>query len=356
MPVAGVGHSAPVWPPPQIAWCELCRVDCNTPEILEQHRNGKKHKKNLKVYEELQRLNKDLTGGQNEQPLTFELKPEGSLQPVESEGDGTKQPLPENLLSQAVEEENIVSTENQNVEEVEPNEELAQNLRMNHYEARGRGFKRNMRGGGRGGKWMRFNDGSRKLIEPAMPKGFVPLICELCNVKCESVITFQGHLVGKKHQSNAKRFQGHQDIIGQAALQALFPALQALYPQLQVLCQQNPSASSSDAPLIHPQGFPGPDSNFALPGYSGLTQGQASTGGPAALTLMPPPPAMKAQDLQTSNLQGLPSETGTQNAATDEASNCVQLNIDHSSNSLVVAPMEHVATGSEFVSSGTRRE
>ncbi|CAI9786023.1 unnamed protein product [Fraxinus pennsylvanica] len=356
MPVAGVVHSAPVWPPPKISWCELCRVDCNTPEILEQHRNGKKHKKNLKVYEELQRLNKDLTGGRNEQPLTFELKPEGSSQAVESEGDGTKQPLQENLLSQAVGEENIVSTENQNVEEVEPNEELAQNLRMNHYEGRGHGFKRNMRGGGRGGKWMRFNDGSRRPIEPAMPKGFVPLICELCNVKCESVITFQGHLVGKKHQSNAKRFQGHQDIIGQAALQALFPALQALYPQLQVLCQQNPNASSSIAPLIHPQGFPGLDGNFTQPGDSGWTQGQASTVGPVALTVMPPPLAMEAQDSQTSNLLRLASETGPQNAATGEASNHVQSNIDHSSDGLVVAPTEHVAAGSEFVSSGTHTE
>ncbi|KAL2536567.1 mediator of RNA polymerase II transcription subunit 15-like [Forsythia ovata] len=356
LPVAGEGHSAPVWPPPQMAWCELCRVDCNTLEILEQHKNGKKHKKNLKVYEELQRLNKDLTGGQNEQPLTFELKPEGSSQPVESEGDGTKQLPQENLPPQAVGEENRVSTENLSVEEVEPSEELAQNLRMNHYEGRGRGFKRNMRGGGRGGKWMRFNDGSRRPIEPPMPKGFVPLICELCNVKCESVITFQGHLVGKKHQSNAKRFQGHQDIIGQAALQALFPALQALYPQLQVLYQQNPNASTSLAPQIIPQGFPGPEGNFAQPGHSVWTQGQASTVGPVALTAMPPSLAMETQDPQTINLQGLASETGTQNAATEEASSNVQSDINRSSDSSVVAPVENVATGSELVLSGTRTD
>ncbi|XP_039011947.1 uncharacterized protein LOC120141077 [Hibiscus syriacus] len=33
--------SALVWPLPRMAWCELCRVDCNRPEILEQHKNGK---------------------------------------------------------------------------------------------------------------------------------------------------------------------------------------------------------------------------------------------------------------------------------------------------------------------------
>ncbi|CAA3026727.1 mediator of RNA polymerase II transcription subunit 12-like [Olea europaea subsp. europaea] len=356
IPVAGVGQSAPVWPPPQIAWCELCRVDCNTLEILEQHRNGKKHKKNLKVYEELQRLNKDLTGGQNEQPLTFEVKPEGFSQPVESEGDGTKQPPRENLPSLPVREENRVSTENQNVEEVEPNEELAQYPRMNHYEGRGRGFKRNTRGGGRGGKWMRYNDGSRRLIEPPMPKGFVPLICELCNVKCESVITFQGHLVGKKHQSNAKRFQGHQDVIGQAALQALLPALQALYPQLQVLCQQNPNASTSLAPQITMQGFPGPEGNFALTGHSGWTQDQASTVEPVTLTAMPPPLSMENQDPQTSNLQGIASETSTQNAAMEEASSHVQSDINCSGDSLGVAATENVAAGSELVSSGARMD
>ncbi|KAI3787446.1 hypothetical protein L1987_41918 [Smallanthus sonchifolius] len=40
-------------PKPQfLAWCELCRVNCNTHEVLENHKNGKKHKKNLEMQEE----------------------------------------------------------------------------------------------------------------------------------------------------------------------------------------------------------------------------------------------------------------------------------------------------------------
>ncbi|KAG8384637.1 hypothetical protein BUALT_Bualt04G0138600 [Buddleja alternifolia] len=31
----------------QSAWCEVCKVACNTKEILDQHNSGKKHKKNL---------------------------------------------------------------------------------------------------------------------------------------------------------------------------------------------------------------------------------------------------------------------------------------------------------------------
>lgn len=29
------------------AWCEICKIDCNNKSILDQHKLGKKHKKNL---------------------------------------------------------------------------------------------------------------------------------------------------------------------------------------------------------------------------------------------------------------------------------------------------------------------
>ncbi|RVX15354.1 hypothetical protein CK203_009119 [Vitis vinifera] len=57
---AAPGDSAPNWQPSQVAWCELCRVDCTSLEILEQHKNGKRHKKNLQRIEELKSAN--LTG------------------------------------------------------------------------------------------------------------------------------------------------------------------------------------------------------------------------------------------------------------------------------------------------------
>ncbi|KAK1363462.1 hypothetical protein POM88_039023 [Heracleum sosnowskyi] len=37
----------------QVARCELCRMDCNSFEILEQHKGGKKHKKNMQKLEVL---------------------------------------------------------------------------------------------------------------------------------------------------------------------------------------------------------------------------------------------------------------------------------------------------------------
>ncbi|KAI3462895.1 hypothetical protein Pfo_019558 [Paulownia fortunei] len=31
----------------QSAWCEVCKIDCNSKDVLDQHKLGKKHKKNL---------------------------------------------------------------------------------------------------------------------------------------------------------------------------------------------------------------------------------------------------------------------------------------------------------------------
>uniref|UniRef100_A0A5B7BTC0 U1-type domain-containing protein n=1 Tax=Davidia involucrata TaxID=16924 RepID=A0A5B7BTC0_DAVIN len=299
--------STPVWPPPRMAWCELCRVDCNTPEILEQHKNGKRHKKNLQVYEELQNLNKLLVGGQNEQS-----KQEVPFQPEKVEGLGNKQAPPENLSSEAVSENKVEIEQQKASEEAERTEEPEKNPRMDHFEARGRGFKRKMRGG-RGGKWMRTYEGSRRPFEPPKPKEVTPLVCELCNVKCDSQVVFETHLAGKKHLANLKRFQGHQAMLGQAALQALYPALQALYPALQALYPPNPNAPTSFGPQFPQQGFHGPQDFIAQQGPSMFPQGQAS--GPATSPAL----VLETQDQLDFMPQGVTSEGGSQNAATVEA-------------------------------------
>ncbi|XP_077209804.1 uncharacterized protein LOC143845376 [Tasmannia lanceolata] len=36
----------------QSAWCEICKIDCNSKDVLDQHKLGKKHKKNLEKLEE----------------------------------------------------------------------------------------------------------------------------------------------------------------------------------------------------------------------------------------------------------------------------------------------------------------
>ncbi|KAH7576282.1 hypothetical protein JRO89_XS01G0026700 [Xanthoceras sorbifolium] len=218
---------APAWPPPRMAWCELCRVDCNTPEILEQHKNGKRHKKSLQTHAELQNLNKVITGQQSVQMPNPEVQTE-VFKPEKVEGSGEKQLTQESIPVQAPTDNDKNETELQKntvdkpeVNTVDSAEEPQQKTR-DPIVARGRGLKRKMRGG-RGGKYMRTGEGSRRPVEPPKPKEVIPFICELCNVKCESQVVFNSHLAGKKHLANVKRFHGHRALYGEAGLQALYP-------------------------------------------------------------------------------------------------------------------------------------
>ncbi|XVE74054.1 hypothetical protein DITRI_Ditri11bG0168000 [Diplodiscus trichospermus] len=233
------GPAAPLWPPPRMSWCELCRVDCNSPEILEQHKNGKRHKKNLQAHEERQKLNKVITGQQSVQvPNT------GSevVQLETFEASEQKQHEHETFPSLADNNDNKKETEQQKnivnnsvVSTIDAAE--AKRKSKDPSEAQGRGLKRKMRGG-RGGKCMKRNEGTRRSVEPPKPKGGVPFMCELCNVKCESQVVFNSHLAGKKHIANLKRFHGHRALYGEAGLQALYPPnlnapLPSFIPQIQ---------------------------------------------------------------------------------------------------------------------------
>ncbi|XP_031391138.1 uncharacterized protein LOC116203524 isoform X2 [Punica granatum] len=143
---------------PRMVRCELCRVECNAPEILEQHKNGKRHKKNLRVHEELQNLKKQMS------------EPE------------------------------------------KPAENLPAETRPHEEGACGAGMKRKMKGG-RGGKFLKAESGLRRPVGSAQPKEpAFPFICDLCNVKCESQVVFNTHLTGKKHLSKMKRFQRNQSL------------------------------------------------------------------------------------------------------------------------------------------------
>ncbi|XWS45885.1 hypothetical protein CRYUN_Cryun14cG0017500 [Craigia yunnanensis] len=225
--------------PPRMAWCELCRVDCSRPEILEQHKNGKRHKKNLQVHEELQKLNRVITGQQSVQ-----VPNSGSevVQLEKFEGSAEKQHQQKTLPSLAASKDKKKKTEQQkdivNKSEASTSDpaEAKRKLR-DPSEARARGFKRKMRGS-RGGKYMKSNEGPRRPVEPPKLKGGIPFICELCNVKCESQVVFNSHLAGKKHVANLKRFHGDRALYGEAGLQALYPPnfnvpSPSLIPQIQ---------------------------------------------------------------------------------------------------------------------------
>ncbi|CAJ1783280.1 unnamed protein product [Sphenostylis stenocarpa] len=209
--------SAPFQAPPRKLWCEICKAECNTPEMLEQHTNGKRHRKNLLVHEEVQRL-KALNGQQSENIFTSESNLTIQPEKVESAIKGLAE---EKVGSEAPIDSHNDETELQNneveVKTEEPQEEPRENSSI-----QGHGFKRLM-SGGRGGKYMRSDDGSRKLVEPRKPKHkqVTSLICELCNVKCDSQVVYNSHLTGKKHMSNFKRVHGYQALNGEAGIKPI---------------------------------------------------------------------------------------------------------------------------------------
>ncbi|KAL9228848.1 hypothetical protein vseg_004384 [Gypsophila vaccaria] len=237
------GQVAPSKPPPQMAWCELCRVDCNTRDILEKHRNGKKHQRNLKVFEELQNLSKHVT--------VINPQSEGAEAPPVSD----------------VSDKTVLSV-------AQPSEVA---VRGDSSGGRG-GLKRKMKAG-RGGKWIRGPDGSKKLVEPPQPKPMIHVLCELCNVKCESQVVYESHLAGKKHLSNLKRYQGHKETFGEA-VQALYPTIPNL-PAMAVAPQPNQDAQALASMLLSNQNLPDPQAAQAA-----LTQLLTEHGVHDAQTLM----------------------------------------------------------------------
>lgn len=225
--------------PAQMAWCELCRVDCNTLEILEQHKNGKRHKRNLKLQEELQNLSRQLAVQNPQMPA-----PKCKSENLPSE-PALKENKPESEAGGKAERSGAPSSEG--------------SIRKDRSGGRS-GFKRKMRGGGRGGKSMRAYDGSRRPVEPPKLKQMVPLICDLCNVKCESQVVFESHVAGKKHLANVKRFQSHKEAFGEG-IQALYPTIPNL-PSTSIIPQSHQEvpqeAYALASTMLSPYNLPDP--------------------------------------------------------------------------------------------------
>ncbi|KAL5728307.1 hypothetical protein ACHQM5_001406 [Ranunculus cassubicifolius] len=223
---------------PQIAWCELCRVDCTSVEILEQHKNGKKHKKNLQRFEELQKaenpvpMTVTLTNPAPTPTVDSALLPDSEL-PIKQES--LSEPNPEvvtaqpDIIEEGVTNNTEAPTDANNNDVVEPelengehNEVSGSKRKLDRFDSRTRGMNKRARGG-RGGKKGRTFDRQSRAVEPAKPKEVIPIICDLCNVKCDTAAVFQTHLGGKKHIAKLRRFQGHQALFGPLGLQALYP-------------------------------------------------------------------------------------------------------------------------------------
>lgn len=298
----------------QIAWCELCRVDCTSLDILEQHKNGKKHKKNLQRLQELQKAGNPIPMNQhpapatapipevasasmlgtentsnstapdptptsdpsislslptevstapkldvqNEQESLSELKSEERAPAENVEGGVTNNTeTPENMSTEINDGSSKMEPEQQKdnlghpeLKVGEPSEATGKKRRLERFDTRKRGMNKKMKGG-RGGKKMRSFERPPRSVEPPKPKEVVPVLCDLCNIKCDTAAVFQTHLAGKKHMSKLKRFQGHQAMFGPVGLQALYPP--------------NPNTQPIFIPQVHHQTMYPPQGHFHQP-------------------------------------------------------------------------------------------
>lgn len=127
----------------QSLWCELCKVECNSQDILDTHRMGKKHMKNLKKMEE----SKNFAAASALQLLPKEPTVAMRTPPRESaEVKNSKKQTSASMPGEDIETK-----------------------------------KRKLMGGGTAAGSVR--------------------VCTICNVVCNSETVFNLHLVGQKHAS-----------------------------------------------------------------------------------------------------------------------------------------------------------
>ncbi|XP_057953318.1 uncharacterized protein LOC131147772 [Malania oleifera] len=129
----------------QSAWCEVCNVDCNTKEVLEQHKVGKKHKKSLEKLNSKRAPAPNASGGSENPTIGSQEKPDKS--------------------------KSVAAHKSRKAEQAEDLE-----------------IKR------------------RKMVASGAAVDAVK-VCALCNVVCNSETVFKYHLAGQKHAAMAKKQQ-----------------------------------------------------------------------------------------------------------------------------------------------------
>ncbi|XP_068656116.1 uncharacterized protein [Aristolochia californica] len=125
----------------QSAWCEICKIDCNSREVLDQHKMGKKHRKNIEKVEEM-RTNANVAVAGNRKVLT------------------------------SADERQLQGTIRKEAPASEPADDLETK--------------------------------KRKLLEGGAAPEAVR-VCEVCNVACNSEVVFKYHLAGQKHAAQLRK-------------------------------------------------------------------------------------------------------------------------------------------------------
>ncbi|WVZ57598.1 hypothetical protein U9M48_007962 [Paspalum notatum var. saurae] len=235
------------------AWCDICRVECNSKEILEQHKNGKRHKRTVQKMQDRARLQgmTPAVGGMGtlayqaggvsatSSQLTEVEGPSNALHMVPPLGSSNlggehKDLVPGTAVSavSGVQLTEVTGSSSQQntmlcttavghsvesqvelhaaVQACEPSNATGpSNVQpvaavMNVSDSRN-SAKRKQTGAVHGGKKPKVYQTPRQRPDRVREQ---PIVCTICNVTCDTRAVFDIHLGGKKHQSRLKRSQG----------------------------------------------------------------------------------------------------------------------------------------------------
>ncbi|XP_022738306.1 uncharacterized protein LOC111291025 [Durio zibethinus] len=242
--------------PPQGAWCALCRVECTSLEILEQHKNGKRHKRNLQKNEESKIAVKPGMEKQNGKKPTAKLENEGTQQLNSAQENEEKKPVESVGVENSVEPIQQINGEKKHIAAF-----VEETPRIDCFDSQRLGMKRKMQGG-QEGECTKSLEAPRLKVGPCKRKVVIPLICDLCNVKCDTQDVFDCHLSGEKHTAKLKQF-------GPVGLQVLYPSNPTAKPLLLPQSDQQPVRGSPGSHLATEAYIP-PQTHKAAPVTSGL--------------------------------------------------------------------------------------
>ncbi|XP_058081626.1 uncharacterized protein LOC131229655 [Magnolia sinica] len=150
----------------QSAWCEVCKIDCNSQDVLNKHKSGKKHKKNMEKLQESKNAAATAAPAPTPAPapapapITTTAKPKKSVA-------GKKR-----VFSSGEKQKSAAGQVRKGAPPSEPGEDLETK--------------------------------KRKLMEGGAPVDSVR-VCEVCNVACNSQTVFNYHLAGQKHAAQVKK-------------------------------------------------------------------------------------------------------------------------------------------------------
>lgn len=187
-------------------WCSVCRVDCNTKDVLEQHYRGRKHKKqldkreaNLTVQNSNERNMEQLTSG----------KQESNLKEVNK--TVTQFPSVNGLIENKENQNGIfgIKTEADQQQNMTGNLQHPDNIKKSGGEVSDSNtLKRKLKG-----KAADDIDTKRQRLLKAGTAVTEVKVCTLCNAVCNSQIVFDSHLSGKKHVAQLKKLEEEGKVV-----------------------------------------------------------------------------------------------------------------------------------------------